>query len=88
MKGATIICEPANISCACVAAKAAAEARSIEERVLRAVEEERETKEAAARAKRRDEDLKRQEAEAKQRRELEAKVMTLKLSMPEVFQAL
>lgn len=52
------------------------------------MDEERETKEAAARAKRRDEDLKRQEAEAKQRRELEAKVMTLKLSMPEVFQAL
>lgn len=58
----------------CAAAKAAAEERSIEERVLRAAEEEREKKEAAQRAKRREEEKKRQEAEAKQRREIEAKV--------------
>ena len=63
------------------------EARSIEERVLRAVQEEREKKEAAARAKRRDEDRKRQEAEAKRRRELEAKVRTSGFSAA-VFQAL
>ena len=53
--------------------------------MLRAVEEEREKKEAAARAKRRDEDRKRQEAEAKQRRELEAKVMPLRVFHVESF---
>ena len=56
------------------AAKAAAEARSIEERVLAAAEEERQKQAAAARKKRLEEDQKRREAQSKQRREIEGKV--------------
>jgi len=64
------------------AAKTAAEARSIEERVLRAAEEERQKKEQAARAKAKEADKKRQEAEAKRRKEIEAKVGFWGLQLP------
>lgn len=64
------------------AAKTAAEARSIEERVLRAAEEERQKKEQAARAKAKEADKKRQEAEANRRKEIEAKVGSGVLQLP------